>query len=339
MIRLRPTRRGVAVAAIAVAGVAMSVGFGPRSLDAIVVPAGVALVAAGVQLYTLDAPGVERSTPPDGDPGTTETVTLSFVTDTPVTAVVRDRLPPGLDGDAEATTLVGGDPFTYPVTYRERGTHALGPTVVRAHDVLGLARRTFVVRGDDDAILVYPRVFYPSTALRERLQGLSAPVAGAERGSFDHLREYTSGDPLRDVHWKSSAKRNALVVQEFVDDDRRTVTMAARAADGRADRLAEAAASVGCALLDEGVRVVLRTPEGQVAATPGNAERLLAHLARVGAGHVERRDADVVVDARDGGTRLRIGGETTPFDPGRRRQVGDGDGATDRRTARREVTP
>ncbi|MFC7172834.1 hypothetical protein ACFQL0_04650 [Haloplanus litoreus] len=79
------------------------------------------------------------------------------------------------------------------MTYRERGEHALGPAAVSARDVLGLARRTFVTE-DRDAVLVYPRVFYPSTAVSERLRGLAAPDEGAERGAFDHLREYARGD-------------------------------------------------------------------------------------------------------------------------------------------------
>lgn len=323
--QVRPTRRGLAVAGIAVAGVAMSAAFGPRSLDAIVMPAGVALLAAGVQLYAFDVPRVDRVTPPDGDPGTTGTVTLAFATDTPATAVVRDRLPPGVDGDARTTTLVGGDPCTYEVTYRERGEHALGPVVVRARDVLGVAERTVTVDGDD-TVLVYPRVFHPSVAVTERLRSLATPGERAERGTFDHLREYARGDSLRDVHWKSSAKRDDLVVREFTDDgDRRTVTVAASATVGHADRMAEAAASVGVALLDEGVHVSLSTPGGTVAAPPSDAGRLLEHLARVGVGRVATRDADVTVSATDEGVTVGVGGEAFPFDPRRRRRLGDRD--------------
>jgi uncharacterized protein (DUF58 family) len=321
MLRVLPTRRGLALLAVAVGGVAMSVTFGARSLDALVLPALVALVAAGVQLYLLDPPRAERTPPPPSDPGSTGTVGLSFRTDTPVTAVVRDHVPPGVDADAEATVLVGGDPFEYAVTYRERGEHALGPATVSARDVFGLARRTFVTEGRD-AVLVYPRVFYPSTAVSERLRGLAAPDEGAERGAFDHLREYARGDSLRDVHWKSSAKREDLVVQEFADDgDRRTVTMAAGAAPGRADAMAEAAATVGYALLDEGVAVSLTTPAGQRFLTPGDTDRLLAHLARVDDGDIGV-EADVTVRADADAVLVRVDGTARPFDPGRRRPIG-----------------
>jgi len=322
--RLLPTRRGIAVVAVGAVAVAAGATFGPPTLDAVVVPAGVALLAAGVQLFLLDPPTVERTTPPPADPGTTATVRLAFDTDTPVTAVVRDHLPPGVDGDAETTTLVGGDPVAYEVTYRERGEHALGPATVHARDVLGLARRTFVTEGRD-AVLVYPRVFHPSPAVAERLRRLAAPDAGTERGAFDHLREYVHGDSLRDVHWKSSAKRDDLVVQEFADDgDRRTVTVAASAAAGRADAMAEAAATVAGALLDEGVSVSLATPDGRVRTAPGDVDRLLAHLARAGAGDADA-DADIAVGASGDGVTVRVDGASHPFEPGGRRRIDGND--------------
>ena len=321
---IRPTRRGIAAVAVAAVAVGMSSTFGPRSLDAVVLPVAVAFVAAGVQLAVLDAPEASRRVPPAGDPGTTGTVSLALTADTPATATVRDRLPPGLDGDARGTVLVGGDPLTYPVTYRERGVHELGPAVVHAQDVLGLARRTFVTEART-SVLVYPRVYHPSTPVAERLRALSTPAATAERGAFDHLREYTRNDSLRDVHWKSSAKRDDLVVQEFVDEgDGPTVTVVASAESGHADRMAEAAATVGYALLVEGASVVLATPAGRVTLAPGETDRLLAHLARVGAGHVSDRDADVVVRADADGATVRIDGRALPFDPGRRRPVGGG---------------
>ncbi|WP_338741189.1 DUF58 domain-containing protein [Haloplanus salilacus] len=321
MLPIRPTRRGLAVALAAAAGVAMAVRFGPRSLDAVVVAATVALVAAVVQLAAVDAPEVDRTTPPPSVPGTTGVVGLAVATDTPATAVVTDRLPAGVGGTARAAGLVGdgADPLRYEITYRERGEHAVGPATVRIRDLLGLAERTFVGAGEDP-VLVYPRVYRPSPAVAERLRALSTSVASAERGAFDHLREYARGDSLRDIHWKASAKRDDLVVQEFADDegDCGTVTVAASGASGHADAMAEATASVGIALLDSGVGVALVSPDGRLTATPGEADGLLAHLARVDAGHPDDEAADVVVDATAEGVTIRVDGERSPFDPGRR---------------------
>jgi uncharacterized protein (DUF58 family) len=316
-----PTRRGVALFVVAGASVAMSATFGLRSLDAVVLPAGVALAAAVVQLAALDPPRVERTVPPAGDPGTAATVELAVRTDTPVTAVVRDRLPSGIDGEATVTALVGDGPVRYDVTYRKRGEYPIGPATVSARDVLGLARRTFDTEAHTTA-LVYPRVSHPSAAIEERLRGLTSTDSGSERGAFDHLREYVRGDSLRDVHWKSSAKRQDLVVQEFgSDDDRRTVTVAASAADGRADAMAEAVATVGYTLLEAGVAVALTTPDDRLHLAPGETERLLAHLARVGDGGGDDT-AEVVVRATADGTTVEVGGSTLPFAVGDRRRVG-----------------
>jgi uncharacterized protein (DUF58 family) len=305
----------------------MAVRFGPRSLDAVVLAATVALAAAVVQLVAVDTPTVERATPSPGVPGTSGVVGLVVATDTPSTAVVTDRLPTGVEGRAQATGLVGvADPLRYEITYRERGEHAVGPATVRVTDLLGLAERPFVVEGVD-TVVVYPRVYRPSPAVTERLRALSASVASAERGAFDHLREYDRGDSLRDVHWKATAKRDDIVVQEFADEegDRGTVTVAARGAPGHADAMAEAAASIGVALLDSGVRVMLSTPRGQLAATPGEADRLLAHLARVDAGRPEGDTADVIVDATAEGVTVRVDGERSPFDPERRVRTPQGE--------------
>lgn len=322
MLPVRPTRRGVAVALLALAAAAMAVRFGPRSLDAVALAAAVVLAAAPVQLALVDAPRVERTAPPPGVPGTTGTVSLTVATDTPLTAVVHDRLPDGVEGTARTTALVGDrvDPITYEITYRDRGVHALGPTTVRVRDLLGLAERRFVIESADP-VVVYPRCYRLSPAVTDRLRSLSASSA-AERGAFAHLREYVRGDSLRDVHWKASAKRDDLVVQEFADDSgRETVTVVARADPGHADAMAEAAASVGVALLDAGVGVTLTTPDGGVDARPGDADRLLAHLARADGGRADDA-ADVVVDATGDGVTIRVDGDPSPFDPGRRVHTG-----------------
>ncbi|MFC6989731.1 hypothetical protein ACFQJD_15315 [Haloplanus sp. GCM10025708] len=160
LLTLRPTLRGVVVAAVAAGSLWMAAAFGARSLNAIVVPAAVALLGAGVSLLTLDRPTLTRSSPPSGFPGDERTVTLAFDTDDPFVGVVVDDLPDGVDGDARVETLVGDAPVSYEVTYRTRGVHDVGPVRVRARDVLGLAERTFAW-DDRSTALVYPRV-YPS---------------------------------------------------------------------------------------------------------------------------------------------------------------------------------
>jgi uncharacterized protein (DUF58 family) len=311
---MRLTRRGYAVLAVVVAGVALAAQFGPRSLNAIVLPAAVALVAALVQVYRAAPPSVERTVPANGFPGETNGVTLHLDADTSYLATVTDSLPYGVEGDARVDAVVGGDPVSYDVTYRTRGEHELGPVSVVAYDVLGLAKRELVGRGTD-AVLVYPNVQQLTKSATQSLWSLHDPEWSSRRDEFDRLREYTHGDSLRDVHWKSSAKREGLVVKEFVaETDAESLHVSAGGARTAADEMADAAATVAVALSNGGIPVTLSTPSGAVDADPGAEDPLLEHLARASGGPVPDAAADVVVRASETATTIRLGDVETTFE-------------------------
>lgn len=311
---MRPTRRGVVVGGVAVVGTALAFAFGGRSLNAVVLPAVVALVAGAAELTFRPDVAVRRTPPPDGFPGETHEVTLTFETDDPFPATVSDRLGEGLDGDSTAETVVGREPVRYEVHYASRGRHELGPALLVDEDILGLFRRTRPLF-ESDAVLVYPRVRPLSSAGVANLTG-GGPLRGPpERGEFDTLREYVHGDSLRDIHWKSSARQDALVVQEYADaPDPDAVTVVAGATGGFDDAMAEATASVAMALLDEGMPVALWTPEGRAEAHGDDRGALLERLATVGAGRTPEVNADVTVSADSEGTRVRVGDRELPFE-------------------------
>lgn len=312
---MRLTRRGWGVVGVAAVAFAMGAFFGARALNAVVLPALIALVAGAVQLRALSVPGVERDPPADGFPGETGTVTLRFPTDDPFTGIVRDGVPEGLTARPPAVeTTVGAGPVSYDLEYRARGDHVLGPVRLTARDVLGVVERDLAVASRSH-LLVYPAVRdLTATAMRD-LHSLFDTTRTDERDEFDRLRGYERGDPLRDVHWKSTAKRDDLVVKEFAADSRaRAVRVACGATRGGADEMAEAAASVALGLLSAGVPVDLRTPRGEVTGVVGGERTVLEHLARVGSGAVPDDDADVVVRATDGGATVRVAGVERPFE-------------------------
>ena len=323
---MRPTRRGVAVVLVAAAGIVLAHQYGPRSLNAVVLSAAVAVTAAIVQVWSLSPPTAERDPPADGFPDATRAVGLSFATDTPFTGTVSDRLPEGVEGDADGIeTAVGVRPVRYDVTLRERGRHTLGPVRVVGRDVLGLMRTAFTCDARD-SVVVYPRVHALSAAARRDLRALSAETESGDRDEIDHLREYAPGDALRDVHWKSSAKHDNLVVKEFGSEaDAEAVALVAGAADGHADEMAEAAASVGVVLLDADVPLRVATPDGEAEVATGDRAALLEHLAVASAGPTPERDADVAVRADADGVEVRLGDDTTSFDrlAGRERTLND----------------
>jgi uncharacterized protein (DUF58 family) len=315
--------------AVVAVGVALAAGFGPRSLNAVVLPSAVALVAAVAQVYRVDPPRVSRETPAPGFPGDSGTVTLRLDAARTYPATVTDALPSGLDGSVERSpaarrarsgdgatldAVVGGDPVSYEVRYRARGEHELGPLSVVATDLLGLARREVVAAGTD-SVLVYPPVRRLSKSATRELAALFDPEPAARRDEFDHLREYARGDSLRDVHWKSSAKRGDLIVKEYLaETDAESVHLSAGGARAAADRMAEAAATLAVALVRAGVPVTLSTPSGVVEAGPGDEKRPLEHLARAAGGPVPDESADVVVRASASETFVRLGDREATFE-------------------------
>lgn len=309
------TRRGWAVVGVITVSLLMAWLYGARSLNAIVAPAVVALGAGVVALWRAPAPSATRSKPAPGFPGERRSVVLSVETSSH--AEVRDEATGGLRLVGATDAVAGADDLQYEVELRRRGVQELGPTRVTVRDVLGLFAVEHTVGGRTPA-LVYPDV-QPIAAPRafDRLVDVSGTT---ERQAFDRLREYVPGDALRDVHWKSSAKRadDDLVVTEFTAEDRGGVTVVAEGDAGHADAMADAAASVALYLLDADVRVSLTCPGGTVESATGEEGRdlVLDMLARTPGGRV-RTDvsaaADVHVAADDDGVTVTIDGDPYAF--------------------------
>ncbi|MXR40113.1 DUF58 domain-containing protein [Halobaculum sp. WSA2] len=326
---MRLTRRGKAVVAVGVVAVVSGLAFGPRSLNAVVVPAVVALSAAYLQLRWVEPPAVARDVPPDDHVGRTYPVRLFFGDpdgprpsaeagmDRPFAGAVRERVGGGIDADRLVfETVVGAVPVEYEVTYESRGRHRLGPAAVTARDALGLAETDLSTTTSE--VLVYPEVHAIAGWARRDLRALHETGVHEERREFDRLREYDRGDSLRDVHWKSTAKRDDLIVKEFsaeAETEAVSVAVGAAAAPGADDGMAEATASLALALVEDGVPVDVSLPDGTLTVTGerGSQVRLLERLAVIGPGRVADADADVTVYGEADGVRVSVGGEDHEF--------------------------
>ncbi|WP_458206865.1 DUF58 domain-containing protein [Haladaptatus sp. NG-SE-30] len=316
------TRRGKTFVVVGVAGVLLAFAFGARSLNAVVGPLLVALLVGYVQLKRTSHPNLVVSAPQVGFRGDEATITLDFSAPDPFVGSVSLQLADGIDHSGEPVDAsIGETTLEFDVGLADRGEQAIGPVRVVASDVFGLFQRTFThqVR---ESILVFPRIQQVNdvktvTALHESL-GIAA------RREFDQLREYQRGDPLRDVHWKSSAKRpdEDLLVREFEsEEERQRIEISAEADGGRVDIVADAAASIAAALLDAGVAVGMTTPEGRVAPdfSDGQQTTILTLLAHMESGRVHERDrerADIVIrgmtEREDAEIEFR--GRTVSFD-------------------------
>ena len=108
----------------------------------------------------------------------------------------------------------------YRLCLAQRGRYLLGPTLVSSSFPLGLGERglAFAKRTE---ILVYPRIGRLHPHWKSRLQDAALLVQrqrtrrGAYDDEFHRIREYRQGDNPRGIHWRSSARRNELMVKEY----------------------------------------------------------------------------------------------------------------------------
>jgi uncharacterized protein (DUF58 family) len=106
--------------------------------------------------------------------------------------------------------------FSYLVTASRRGTYRLGPLRFRMGDLFGLS---YEQRGElpADTLTVYPRII-PLTHLDLTARLPFGTVVSRQRLFADPsrpsgVREYRSGDSLRQINWKASAHTRHLMVK------------------------------------------------------------------------------------------------------------------------------
>jgi uncharacterized protein (DUF58 family) len=198
------------------------------------------------------------------------------------------RGPARLAGFIGATELSAATGLVPRSGWRQRtlvGPLTRGPVdartwVLEASDPLGLfrhRRRT----PDAEVALVLPK--FTSLAAHSDVRELEASVAAPRAGSGTEIfgvREYRPGDPLRRIHWRSSARHGELVVREYEPPGVQTLGIfcdAAPATREIADQIARLAASEVWDCIREGGRVVLWAP-GQEPSRPSEARSLWALL-------------------------------------------------------------
>ncbi len=139
------------------------------------------------------------------------------------TIVVRQRL-----GTVELVRRTRGLRLELVYDDLPRGRHELGPLELSLADPLALERVTHVV---DDGLFVLVRPLIP--ILRSALSTHGAREVGAARSTFRRtsgfeihaVRDYAAGEPLRSVHWPSTARRQRLMVKDLDDAPRDEVVV------------------------------------------------------------------------------------------------------------------
>ena len=123
-------------------------------------------------------------------------------------------------------------PFRIPT--ERRGRIRVGPVAVVRGDPLGLFHRAAAAAPPVD-VWVHPRTIRIGSPTRGWAQDMDAPTSeNNPQGdvAFHTIREYVTGDDLRHVHWRSSARMDRLMVRHYVDNRRPKLVLAVDSSRG-----------------------------------------------------------------------------------------------------------
>jgi uncharacterized protein (DUF58 family) len=178
---------------------------------------------------------------------------------------IDDRRSSAARGGALVADCRPDSPATasYRVRFDQRGEYQLGPLSVSTAFPFGMIRTT--VRFErEDKVLVYPRIGRLTsrwTALLDEsnMGAQRRPRQGPAEGEFYALRNWRSGDSRRHIHWRTSARRGALMVRQFERLHGRNLTILLdpwQPADPRIEQLeaVEAAVSFAATLINDACR-------------------------------------------------------------------------------------
>ena len=196
--------------------------------------------------------------------------------------LVDDVVPDALGGSCRAVVThppkAGAVKLSYPLRPVQRGVHSLGPLIARITDPLDLAQYGHSLAGHSRLVVIPAVVSLTGLPAGGELGGNE--VAGGRMGfgpGQDEVvvRSYRHGDDLRKVHWRTSARRDELMVrvEEWPERGRATVFLDHRAAAHRGSGPAASleyavslAASVYVHLRRHGQQARLVTADGLVLA-------------------------------------------------------------------------
>lgn len=140
----------------------------------------------------------------------------------------REPLPFEVDADGGSCVL------TLPT--RRRGWQPVGRLTLSTEFPLGLFRAWSVLH-PEQVLLVYPRAEDGAPPLPRGAASAGGQNAKPHGEDWQGLREYRSGDAMRRIAWKASARHDRLLVKEFAEPQADEVTLdwqALRGLDGEA---------------------------------------------------------------------------------------------------------
>ncbi|MCB0990496.1 MAG: DUF58 domain-containing protein [Acidimicrobiales bacterium] len=262
---MRVTRQGWLLLAL---GLSMVVGGRVFAIWELYVLGAAALVLVGLALVNTGLARIELQvsraiTPVRLFAGNTARVDISIINKGGRTPVLQLSDP--VEGTPGAEMTVGplyrGETATvaYQLPTEHRGIMAVGPLSVRIGDPFGLSNLDIRAAGEHQ-VTVYPRLHRiepaPFTVGDDSHNAAPTPNALGRTGDdFYALRQYSVGDDLRRVHWKSTARHDELMVRQDDQPWQGRLTMLLDTRRNGADRdLFELAIEVSASVLDASSR-------------------------------------------------------------------------------------
>lgn len=125
----------------------------------------------------------------------------------------------------------GNDSFEYFLRPTERGEYHFGRLNIYVSSPLHLVSRRFIF-DSGQMVPTYPSYIqlrkYDLIAFSNRLfqYGLKKIRRIGHTMEFEQIKDYVSGDDIRTINWKATAKKNQLMVNQFQDERSQNVYMA-----------------------------------------------------------------------------------------------------------------
>jgi len=111
----------------------------------------------------------------------------------------------------------------YTLKPNERGVYNFGAINVYVYGRLGLVTRKFVFDANKD-VPVYPSIIEMqrynllSFASVQDVFGFKKIRKIGQSSEFEQIKEYVKGDNFKSINWKATARRNELMVNQFIDE-------------------------------------------------------------------------------------------------------------------------
>lgn len=139
--------------------------------------------------------------------------------------IITDELPPDLKDDGELYPLPIAPRYEEPVDTqywirpKKRGIYRWSKIRVESMDSLGILSAQKIYEADPIEVIVHPqKIPFAVEVVSLRGWGSQFSDGGKQRGPGMEpwgVRSYLPGDPLRNIHWRSTARTGALQVKEF----------------------------------------------------------------------------------------------------------------------------